>query len=108
MQPCVCGQSQQATQDAGLLGGGWLVQPGATQRMSASLPENGSLPLHRSAQIEVGLGLGGSSPPLPVPRGPRCSQACGHIPAVCSGFTRSHFTWDTGQWSQGPLILRRV
>lgn len=27
MQPCVCGQSQQATQDAGLLGGGWLVQP---------------------------------------------------------------------------------
>lgn len=105
--PCVCGQSQQATQDAGFLGGGWLVQPrghAANERIPAW---NGSLPLHRSAQIEVGLGLGGSSASSRS-QGPRCSQACGHIPAVCSGFTRSHFTWDTGQWSQGPLILRRV
>lgn len=130
VQPRVWSE-QQAAQDAGLRGGGWLVQgqghvvndriPGLRTAQSAPSPFCPKSRTGRGCALLVAPGEGPPcllwSPGLPSPvpggpesspRGPQVFQVCGHTPPVCSGFTRSPFTWDMGHWSQGPSMLGRA
>lgn len=69
--------------------------------MSASLPENGSLPFTVLPKSRSGRGLGGP-PRSSSPQGSQVFPGLWPHPCCLFWFTRSHFTWDTGQWSQGP------